>query len=333
MRLWLYIIGLALISCLLCACKQKKGEEEKLSVAVIPKGTTHVFWKSIQAGAMKCGQEMGVDVIWVGPEKEDDRQQQIALVDNQVMNQVSGIILAPLDEMALRRPVRDAVRKGVPVVIIDSGLKDSEEIYTSFIATDNREGGRIGGRELGNMLGGKGNVIVLRFVEGSASTENRAEGFLEAINKFPDITVVSQEQYAGATKAQAQQASENFLLRFMDETGSLTIDGIFCTNESTTYGMLQALKRKRLAGKVKFVGFDSSPPLVEGLKQGEIHGLVVQNPFKMAYLGVKTMVSHLRGQTVENYIDTGVTFVTVDNLKNPDIQEIIYPDLEKWLGQ
>lgn len=333
MRLWLYIIGLALIICLLYACKQKEGGEEKLSVAVIPKGTTHVFWKSIQAGAMKCGQEMGVEVIWVGPEKEDDRQQQIALVDNQVMNQVSGIILAPLDEMALRRPVRDAVRKGVPVVIIDSGLKDSEDVYTSFIATDNREGGRIGGRELGNMLGGKGNVIVLRFVEGSASTEKRAEGFLEAINKFPDVTVVSQEQYAGATKAQAQQASENFLLRFMDETGSLTIDGIFCTNESTTYGMLQALKRKRLAGKVKFVGFDSSPPLVEGLKQGEIHGLVVQNPFKMAYLGVKTMVSHLRGQKVDSYIDTGVTFVTIDNLKNPEIQELIYPNLEKWLGQ
>jgi ribose transport system substrate-binding protein len=322
-----------MVICILYACKQKEGAEEKLSVAVIPKGTTHVFWKSIQAGAMKCGQELGVDVIWVGPEKEDDRQQQIALVDNQVMNQVSGIVLAPLDEMALRRPVRDAVRKGVPVVIIDSGLKDSEDVYTSFIATDNREGGRIGGRELGNMLGGKGNVIVLRFVEGSASTEKRAEGFLEAIKKFPDITVVSEEQYAGATKAQAQQASENFLLRFMDESGSLTIDGIFCTNESTTYGMLQALKRKRLAGRVKFVGFDSSPPLVEALKQGEIHGLVVQNPFKMAYLGVKTMVSHLRGQKVESYIDTGVTFVTVDNLKNPEIQEIIYPNLEKWLGQ
>ena len=333
MRLWLNIIGIGMVIFLLSACEQKNAGKQKMSIAVIPKGTTHVFWKSIQAGALKAGEEMNVEVLWVGPEKEDDRQQQIALVDNQVMNQVSGIVLAPLDEMALRRPVRDAVNKGVPVVIIDSGLKESEDVYISFIATDNREGGRIGGRELAKMLGGKGNVIMLRFIEGSASTENRAEGFLEAIKNFPEIKIVSAEQYAGATKAQAQQASENLLLRFMDASGSLTIDGIFCTNESTTYGMLQALKRKRLAGKVKFVGFDSSPPLVEGLQQAEIHGLVVQNPLKMGYLGVKTMVEHLKGQNVEKLVDTGVTFVSQDNLNNPEIQQLIHPNLEKWLGK
>jgi len=324
---------LIIIIMILLACKQRSADADKLTIAVIPKGTTHVFWQSIHAGALKAAHELDVNAIWLGPEKEDDRQQQIALVDNQVMNQVSGIVLAPLDEMALRRPVADAVQKGIPVVIIDSGLKDSEDVYTSFIATNNKEGGRIAARQLGKFLAGRGDVIVLRFVEGSASTENRAQGFLEAIQEFPDITVISDEQYGGATKAQAQQSSENLLLRFMDKSGNLTIDGIFCTNESTTYGMLQALKRKRLAGSIKFVGFDSSEPLLEGLKAGEINGLVVQNPFKMGYLGVKTMVMHLKGQQVEKLVDTGVTFVTLENFNDKEIQELIYPDLEKWMGK
>jgi ribose transport system substrate-binding protein len=170
-------------------------------------------------------------------------------------------------------------------------------------------------------------------MEGSASTTNREEGFLESLKEFPGITLVSDEQYAGATRAQAQQASENLLLRFKDEQGNLTIDGIFCPNASSTYGMLQALRRQRLAGKVFFIGFDSDDPLVKGLEQGEIHGLVVQNPFQMGFLGVKIMLDHLRGQPVEKRIDTGVTFVSKKDLKKPEIQKLIDPDLEYWLSQ
>ncbi len=313
-------------------CQKKEGTGQKLSIAVVPKGTTHVFWKSIHAGALKAGEETGTEIIWVGTEKEDDRQQQIALVDNLVINRVSGIVLAPLDELALRRPVRDAVEKGIPVVIIDSGLRDSEGVYTSFIATDNREGGHVAARALSKMIQGKGTIIMLREIEGAASTESRARGFLEAMADFPEIKVADTQQYGGATRSEAQQASENMLLRFTDASGKLTVNGIFCVNESTTYGMLQALRRKRMAGEVKFVGFDSSPPLIEGLKMGEISGLVVQNPFQMGYLGVTAMVSHLRGQPVEEWVDTGVCFVNQENLNEPDIQALVSPDLEKWLG-
>lgn len=313
-----------------CDQKQESGE---LTISVIPKGTTHVFWQSIHAGAVKAAEELGVNVLWVGPEKEDDRQQQIALVDNQVVNQVDGIVLAPLDDMALRRPVKSAVDNGIPVVIIDSDLRDSEDVYTSFVATDNREGGRIAGREMGRLLDGEGDVVLLRYQEGSASTTNREEGFVEAIAEFPGLRLVSDEQYAGATKAQGQQASENLVLRFKGPDGGLTIDGIFCPNESSTYGMLQALRRHRLAGKVKFIGFDSAESLVEGLRQDEIHGLVVQNPFKMSYVGVKTMVQHLRGEPVAKRIDTGVTFVTKNDLSRPEIQELIFPDLDRWLRE
>ncbi len=327
--------GLVLLCCVLtlAGCGRREQPSGKTVIAVIPKGTTHVFWQSVHAGAVKAATELGVEVHWLGPEKEDDRQQQIALVDNQAMKRVSGIVLAPLDALALRRPVESAARRGVPVVIIDSDLKGSPESYISFVATDNREGGRIAGRELVELLERRGRVVLLRYMEGSASTENREAGFLEIVRQYPRMVVASDEQHAGATAAQALQASENLLMRFKDPAGELTIHGIFCPNESSTYGMLQALRRQRLAGKVRFIGFDASPPLVEALRQGEIDGLVVQNPFRMGYLGVNVLYQHLHGQPVPRVIDTGVTLVTRDNIDEPHIQELINPDLSTWLGK
>jgi ribose transport system substrate-binding protein len=323
-------IGLCLVLMML-ACGQQQ-QEGKLTIAVIPKGTTHTFWKMVEAGAKKAGMDLGVDVIWVGPLKEDERQMQISIVDNQVINEVSGIALAPLDETALRRPVQAAFRKKIPVIIFDSALNEADEFTVSFVATDNFAGGRIAARELAGLLGGQGKIVMLRYQEGSASTEKREAGFLQAMQEFPGIELVSTEQYAGATTATALQASENLLLRFKDNAGRLTIDGIFCPNESSTFGMLQALRRSRLAGKVMFVGFDSSDPLLEALEQSQISGLVVQNPLKMGYLAVKTMVDHLRGLEIERRIDTGVNFVTKENLLQPDIQELVKPDIEKWLN-
>ena len=322
-------IFLIFISLVGFSCTNNNSSEQ--TIVVIPKGTTHVFWQSIHAGAIKASKEFGVKINWIGTEKEDDRQQQISLVDNQAMNQVSGIVLAPIDDKAMRRPVERAVQNKIPVVIIDSELHDSEDLIVSFVATDNLEGGKIGGHELAKTLNETGKVIMLRCMEGAASTDKREQGFLEAISKYPNIEVVSDEQYAGAVVSQALQVSENLLFRFKDADGNLIIDGIFCPNESSTYGMLQALRRQRLAGKVKFVGFDSSPALVEGLENNEIHGLVVQNPFNMGYFGVKIISQYLNGETVQKKIDTGVTLVTPENMNIPEMQELINPNLEKWL--
>ena len=333
MRLKTVCLLAAIWFSLMLSCSDQTGAVKKLTITVIPKGTTHLFWQSIHAGAIKAAKELGIDIVWVGPEKEDDRQQQIALVDNQIISQVDGIVLAPLDDQALRRPVKAAVDKNIPVVIIDSDLLDAEGLYISFVATDNREGGRIAARELSRLLAGKGRVMMLRCQEGSASTENREAGFLEEIAKSTGIEVASSEQYGGATVAQALQASENLLMRFKDGAESLSVDGIFSSNESTTYGMLQGLRRHRLAGKVKFVGFDTAEPLLEGIRLGEIDGLVSQNPFKMGYLGVKIMVQHLRGEAVLKRIDTGVAFVTRENLDRPETKEFINPDVAKWLSQ
>ncbi len=318
-------------------CKQKETSEDKYHIAVIPKGTTHVFWKSIHAGAVKAEQELkeaglDVEVIWKGPLKEDDRESQIRVVEDFVTLGVSGIVLAPLDDVALRMSVKDAVNNGIPVVIIDSGLK--REDYTSFVATDNYIGGKKGGERLAETLGGKGKVIMLRYQEGSASTMNREQGFLDVLKeKYPEIEVVSSNQYGKATTESAYLASENLLSPLRATDGGLTIDGIFCPNESTTFGMLRALEDSGLAGKVKYVGFDSSDRLVLAMRKGYIQGLVLQDPINMGYLGVKTMMAHLRGEKVEKRIDTGSAVATPENMDEPKMKNLLEPDFKKWLNE
>ena len=301
-----------------------------MKIAVIPKGTTHEYWKSIHAGAVKAAQELKVQLIWKGPLKEDSRDEQIKIVEDMTNQGVKGIVLAPLDDMALRLPVQEATKKGIPVVIIDSALKSED--YTSFVATDNRHGGKLAAEEMARLLGGKGKIVMLRYQEGSASTTEREAGFMDAIAKVPGIKVVSSNQYGGATTESAQKASEN-LLAPQTKGGKLDIDGIFCPNESTTFGMLLALQDGGFAGKVKFVGFDSSEKLITALKAGQLNALVLQDPMNMGYLGVKTMVQHLRGQKVEKRISTGETLVTAKNMNEPKIQALLAPDFKKWLGE
>jgi ribose transport system substrate-binding protein len=218
------------------------------------------------------------------------------------------------------------------VVIIDSGLKSDD--YTSFVATDNEIGGRKGGQRLAEILGGKGKVIMLRYQEGSASTMNREQGFLDVLKeKYPDIEVVSANQYGGATTESSYLASESLLAPLKTPDGGLTVDGIFCPNESTAFGMLRALEDSGLAGKVKYVGFDSSDRLVMALQKGYIHGLVLQDPINMGYLGVKTLVAHLQGEKVDKRIDTGSSVATLENMNEPKIKNLLEPDFKKWLNE
>jgi ribose transport system substrate-binding protein len=306
------------------------GKGKVLTIAVVPKGTTHDFWKAIHAGAVQAAQELSasgdsVKLIWKGPLREDDREQQVQVVEGFVSQGVNGIVLAPLDNRALVRPVEEAKSAGVPTVIIDSGLES--DAMESYVATDNRKGGELAADRLGTLLGGKGNVLLLRYAEGSASTTDRENGFLDRIkSKFPGVTMVSSDQYSGATRETAKRASENLLNRFGGD-----LQGVFVPNESGTIGMLLALQDMGKAGKVRFVGFDASPILIDALRARQLDGIAVQNPMRMGYLGVKTMVSHLRGQPVDKRIDTGVTMVTPENLDQPKMKALVSPPTAKYL--
>jgi ribose transport system substrate-binding protein len=329
------LFGLAmLLGCPKEAPKTETGEggttssAARLKIAVIPKGTTHEFWKSVHAGAVKASREVDVDIVWKGPLKEDDLKAQIDVVNTFVAQGVSGIVLAPLNDTALRAPVKAAKDAKIPTVIFDSDLQGDDHV--SFVATDNVAAGKIAGEHMHKLLGGKGNVVVLRYQEGSASTHNRETGFLDALKSVKtEVKVISDNQYGGATTETAKTAAENLLAAQKAESGNVA--GVFTPNESTTFGMLLVVQKPELKGKVKFVGFDASEKLVAGLKAGDIQGLVVQNPFNMGYLAVKTMADHLRGKPVEKRVDTGARLVTKDNLDDPAVKEVISPDLDKWL--
>jgi ribose transport system substrate-binding protein len=313
---------------MLSACGQRQNTGT-LTIAVIPKGTSHVFWQSIHAGAEKAARETGATIIWRGPLREDDRASQVSEVEGFVSRGVAGIVLAPLDEAALAPPVAEAARRGIPVVVIDSGLKGSD--YVSFVATDNRKGGGLAGDRLAGLVNDRGTVVMLRYAEGSESTLQREAGFLDAIGAHKAIEVASANQYGGADVEGAYKKSEQLLSRFKRPDGSLGVDGIFTPNESTTLAMLRVLEDNGWAGKVKFIGFDASDTLVKGLGDGHIDGLVLQDPVNMGYLGVKTMVAKIQGRAVERRVDTGVRLVTRDRMNDPDAKELLHPDLSRWL--
>ena len=330
MRKCLVVAAMLAGACSAARDRSAGAADKTLSIAVIPKGATHEFWKSVHAGAVQAAQELDsqgvhVNVIWKGPLREDDREQQIDVVEGFLSQGIKGIVLAPLDQQALVRPVEEAKRAGVPTVIIDSGL-ESDSIV-SFVATDNRKGGQLAADRLGSLLAGKGNVLVLRYAEGSASTNERENGFLDEIKaKYPGIVIVSSDQYAGATRETAKRASENLLNRFGG-----TVQGIFTPNESSTIGMLLALQDIGKAGKIKFVGFDASQTLIDAMRAGQLDGVAVQNPMRMGYLGLKTLVDHLQGKSVPRRVDTGVTMVTPTNLDSAAVKDLVNPPYEKYL--
>lgn len=289
-------------------------------IVVIPKGTTHSFWQSVKAGADKAAAETGIRHIWQGPQREDDRDMQIQVVQSAVSRKADAIVLAPLDDEALVGPVAMAVKRGIKVVIIDSALNYDET--TSFVATDNFEGGRLCAKRLSEALGGKGSVVMLRYAEGSASTTSREEGFLSGLKEYaPDVTILSANQYAGATIESALEVSQNLLNLYPN------VDGIFCPNESSTQGMLRALQMARKAKTVRLVGFDANEALIGGLREGEVAGLALQDPYRMGFVGVSMAVQALRGVTVEKRIDTGIIMVTTNNVDSPEVKSLLKPEL------
>lgn len=307
-----------LLVVLLVALAAAPAAAARPRIAMIPKGTTHVFWKTVEAGAREAATELDVDLVWKGPLKENDRGQQIAIVEQFVTEGVSAIALAPLDAAALRRPVAMAAQRKIPVVIFDSALQgEAGKDFVSLVATDNRRGGELGGARLGDVLDGTGKVVLLRYQVGSASTDEREAGFSAAIAGRPGMSVISANRYSGATAGEAKTAALNMLDTLK------AADGIFCPNESSTFGMLLALRQLNLAGKVKFVGFDTSPALIEALRKGEIDALVAQDPRTMGRQTVTAAVRHLRGEAVEPVIDTGAAVVTRDTVDSPEIQKIL----------
>ncbi len=320
------------------ASQASEASNDALRIAVVPKGTTHEYWRSVQAGALAATRDLtdsgvAVEMVFRGPDREDDREQQIALLENLQSGGFDAIVLAPLDGQALVAPVKRIRESGRPVVIIDSGLEGEPGTdYESFIATDNFQAGRLAGEHVSRVLGGVGRVLLLRYLEGSESTTQREEGFVSAIAEAGGFELIDPRRFAGATRATAQEASENLLSSVAPQGETDAFDAVFCPNESSTYGMLRALEDRGLAGKVLFVGFDASPDLVAALREGSIDGLVVQDPVRMGRLGVEAAVRALQGEPLEPRIDTGAVLVISEEIDEPRHRDLLSPDLDAMLG-
>lgn len=317
MRIKLSAVTLvAVVALLLLApsCKRQSAGGKRV-IAVIPKGVSHFFWQSVHAGADAAAKEFNVEVVWKGPAQDTDYAGQINIVEDAINRRVDGICVAPSHKEALVPMVERAQREGIPVTIFDSGI--GTENYTSYVATDNRQGGRIAAERLAERLGGKGRIGILGVKVGSVSTDEREEGFQEVIKqKYPGIEIVA-FQYGEGDRARSLDRAADILTAHSD------LNGFFASNESSTVGVVQAIKQKGMGGKILLVGFDSSPNLIDDLKSGAIDSLVLQNPFKIGYEAVKSMVAKLDGQTPPRLVDTGVKLLTRDNLDTPEMQQLL----------
>jgi ribose transport system substrate-binding protein len=311
---------------LLCAALYLVGcrGEQKKVVGVVPKGANHIFWQTVHAGAIKAAQESNLEVEWNAPTLEIDSSRQIAIVESMVNRRLAGIALAPVDRKALVGVVERANAAGIPVAIFDSDI-DTEQRLT-YIATDNREGGRIAARKLAEILVEEGEVAIISFMPGSAATMEREEGFREEIAKrHPRIKIV-QTAYGMADRAKARAATENIMAAHPD------LRGIFADNESSSAGAVLALKA-RANTKVRMVAFDSNDQLVADLKDRLIDALVIQKPFAMGYESVKAVARKLQGQSVVSRVDLSAVLVTRADVEKPEIVELLHPDVRKWLSR
>lgn len=308
-----------LICCLLASCQ---GSKKKV-IAVIPKGTSHIFWQTVQAGAIAAGREFGVEIVWNGPAQETEYSRQIQIVDSMVARHVDGLAVAATDKTALAAPIDRAAKAGILVTVFDSGV-DTNNILT-FVATNNFEGGQMGARKLAELIHGKGKVAMVMNAPGSGSTVDRENGFEDVITKeFPQIKIVAR-QFGMSDRAKARDAAENIL------SANTDLDGIFASAEPSSVGAALAIKARNLADKVSLVAFDSTEGLVEELKSGVIDALVVQDPFKMGYEAVKTQVDALNGNKPPKQMDLHARVIAKADLDKPDVQQLLFPDLSKYL--
>jgi ribose transport system substrate-binding protein len=335
-------LGWAAAACLaLAGC----GPETtfRYRIAVIPKGLTHEFWQSIHRGAQRAADDLGeagipTRAIWDGPLQERDALAQIRIVDRRISTRVDGIVLAPQHSETMVPPVQRAAEQHIPVLIIDSGLA-RPDLYVKYVATNNYNGGRLAAKHLLEVLRAEGKeaprLVLFRYQVGSESTEQREKGFKEYVDQVidgqkragkPTITWLSDDKYAGATKDTALKEAAPLVNRLRDR-----IDGIFAPNESSASGMLDALRSLGLNQKVHLMGFDSSEPLLQAVEEGDVDGLIVQDPYKMGYLGVWILVQYLEGYDVAaggKDLSTGEYVVTRENVNTPAIRELFRPELQ-----
>ncbi|HLX62143.1 MAG TPA: substrate-binding domain-containing protein [Planctomycetota bacterium] len=290
------------------ATDKAKASGKKV-IAVIPKSTAHEFWRSVGEGAEAAAKERNVEIVFKAGDPGDQPEAQLSLVRQFIAQKVDAMVLAPVHAKFLTAAVDDAKAAKIPLVIIDSGVDSDFNDYTAYVATDNKGGGAMCAQWLAEALGGKGDVLLFKYAPGSASTQDREDGFRDEIKKsYPNIKII-QEKYAGATREDALRSANELL------AANPKFDGVFACNESSAVGMLQALREKGLAGKVKYVGYDTAKVLLEAVENGEMVAVAAQNPYEIGKDGVTQAVNALEGKPIDRHIEIAAKKMDKDAIK------------------
>lgn len=314
MKKSIFILLLISVAIIFSSCAPQESDE--IRIGVISKGYQHDFWRTVESGVQAAAEEFGVEAYFIGPEKETEINRQISMVEDAINQNVSAIALAALDTKALIPVARQADEAGIPLVTFDSGI--DSPVSLSFIATDNVAGGRLGGEKLAELINFEGKVIIVAHNPGTSTAIDREQGALEALRSYPGIELLN-TQYSDGDLSKALAITQDVLLANPD------LKGIFATNEGSARGVARALEESNSQDKVVLVGYDSSEDQIRYIENGTMKGTVVQDPFNMGYLSIKTIVEVLAGESVSPRVDTGATYVSLENLNEPAIQKLLYP--------
>ncbi|MBI2301059.1 MAG: ABC transporter substrate-binding protein [Armatimonadetes bacterium] len=286
-----------------------------IRIAVVPKGVAHQFWTTVKAGAEAAAKEGGAEIAWKGPDVETDVARQKSIIEDFVTQRVSAIVMAACDADALVPTIEQAEAAGIPVITIDSGVKTD---VRSLVAPDNVAGGKIAGETLFKLIGGSGEVALIPFVQGAASSEDREKGFKQAVDAAKDKGVkLVASRYCDSDAGKAKDITADIL------TAHPKLAGIFAANEPGAIGAANGLAEAHKSGKVKLVAYDGAPPEVKLLREGVIQALILQDPYRMGFLGVQQALKAIKGGTADKRVDTGVTVVTSANVDSAEVQKLL----------
>jgi ribose transport system substrate-binding protein len=294
------------------------------TIPIIVKDTTSFYWQIVLAGARKAGQDLGVKVPELGAQSEADINGQIAILENAVSSKPAAIVISPTQRAALGKPIDEAA-KSVKIVGIDSAA--DSKAFTSFLTTDNVQGGRIAADGLAAAITkqygkAEGEVALVTHLPGVGSLDERAKGFKEQLaSKYPGIKLVA-DKVSDGTANGGLNITTDLLTAFPN------LRGIFASNLIQAQGAIQAIAESKAQAKVKLVGFDSDDKLVKALKDGVMAATVVQDPFRMGYDGVKTALAASKGEKVEAFVDTGANLITGENMNGARAQELLNPKVK-----
>ncbi|HEX8044449.1 ABC transporter substrate-binding protein [Rhizobium sp.] len=295
-----------------------------VTIPIIVKDTTSFYWQIVLAGARQAGKDLGVKVPELGAQSESDINGQITILENAVAGKPAAVVISPTEFKALGKPV-DQAAKSVPVVGIDSGA--DSKAFVSFLTTDNTQGGRIAADGLAAAIKGmtgkeEGEIAIITSLPGVGSLDQRRQGFLEEVKaKYPGLKVVA-DKYADG------QATTGLNIMTDLITANPKLVGVFASNLIMAQGVGQAIAENKLGDKIKVIGFDNDDKTVGFLKSGVLAGLVVQDPYRMGYDGIKTALAASKKEKVEANVDTGANLVTKANMSDPKIDALLNPKVK-----